>query len=359
MSTLLSAPRVVATASRGGHRPAAHHLSAVAREGRASRPSDPTLRRGRRALLLENVHPYAVTVLEEAGWEVDHRAEAMTEDELVTAVTDADVLGVRSRTRVTARVMHAGHRLAAVGAFCIGTDQIDLAAAAGHQIAVFNAPYSNTRSVVELAVADIIALSRRLTERNGEMHTGRWQKTAAGSREVRGQRLGIVGYGSIGSQLSVVAEALGMQVSFYDTADRLALGNARRCSNLEELLAQSDVVSLHVDGRPSNDRLITARELALMPPGSVLLNLSRGRVLDVPDLARALSSGHLAGAALDVFPDEPGSNGDSFGSPLRGLPNVILTPHIGGSTEQAQRDIAACVATKLLAIVGTEQRAAA
>jgi D-3-phosphoglycerate dehydrogenase len=213
---------------------------------------------------------------------------------------------------------------------------------------VFNAPFSNTRSVVELAVAEIIALTRRLTVHNDAMHTGLWRKSAKGSHEVRGRRLGIVGYGKIGSQLSVLAEALGMRVSFYDTADRLALGNARRCATLDELLGDSDVVTLHVDGRPGNSGMFGEEQFAKMLPGSLFLNLSRGFVVDHRALRRNIDSGHLAGAAVDVFPDEPAGAGDPFESDLRGLPNVILTPHIGGSTQEAQHDIGEFVTGKLL-----------
>jgi D-3-phosphoglycerate dehydrogenase len=215
-------------------------------------------------------------------------------------------------------------------------------------VAVFNAPFSNTRSVVELAVAEIIALTRRLSVHNDAMHAGIWRKSAKGSHELRGRRLGIVGYGKIGSQLSVLAEALGMRVSFFDTADRLALGNARRCATLDELLGDSDVVTLHVDGRPGNSGLFGEEQFAQMLPGSLFLNLSRGFVVDHSALRRNIDSGHLAGAAVDVFPDEPAAAGDPFGSTLRGLPNVILTPHIGGSTEEAQQDIGEFVATKLI-----------
>jgi D-3-phosphoglycerate dehydrogenase len=234
-----------------------------------------------------------------------------------------------------------------VGAFCIGVNQIDLAAASRRGIAVFNAPFSNTRSVVELALAEIIALTRRLTGKNEQMHQGLWDKSATGSHEVRGRVLGIVGFGNIGGQLSVLAENLGMRVVFYDTADKLALGNARRCGTLQELLEISDVVTLHVDGRPGNSGLFGEAEFAAMRPGSLFLNLSRGFVVDHAALRRHIESGHLAGAAVDVFPAEPRARGEEFSSELRGLPNVILTPHVGGSTEEAQQDIGQFVAGKL------------
>jgi D-3-phosphoglycerate dehydrogenase len=300
-----------------------------------------------RALLLESIHDDAAFTLRDAGYDVDRRTSALTEDELVEAVRGVDVLGIRSNTTVTARVLEAAGSLRAIGAFCIGTNQIDLAAATDRGVAVFNAPFSNTRSVVELALSEIIALTRRLTDKNADMHAGVWDKSAVGSHEVRGRRLGIVGYGNIGSQLSVLAEALGMSVLFYDTADKLALGNARRAGTLEELLAQADVVSLHVDGRAGNSDLFGEHQFARMKPGSIFLNLSRGFVVDHEALRRHVLSGHIAGAAVDVFPHEPKRPGEEFVSLLRGLPNVILTPHVGGSTEEAQQDIGNFVAGKL------------
>ncbi len=300
-----------------------------------------------KALLLENVHPDAVRLLEEAGLEVTERTSALEEAELAAALPGVALLGIRSKTRLSAAVLASAPDLIAVGAFCIGTDQVDLAAASALGIAVFNAPYSNTRSVVELTLAEIIALTRRLTEKDRGMHTGVWDKSARGAHEVRGRTLGIVGYGNIGAQLSVVGEALGMRVVFYDSADKLALGNARRCVSLEELLEVSDIVTLHVDGRPSNSSLFGEKEFSRMRPGALFLNLCRGFVIDHEALRRHLLSGHLAGAAVDVFLKEPRSSGDEFNSVLRGLPNVILTPHIGGSTEEAQADIGAFVGGKL------------
>ena len=297
--------------------------------------------------MLEKIHPSAVGLLEDAGLEVIQRSSALEEEDLAAALPGVAVLGIRSKTRLTAAVLADAPDLLAVGAFCIGTDQIDLPAASGLGVAVFNAPYSNTRSVVELTLAEIIALTRRLTEKDRAMHHGSWDKSAAGAHEVRGRTLGIVGYGNIGAQLSVVSEALGMRVVFYDTADKLALGNARRCVSLDELLEVSDVVSLHVDGRPSNSSLFGEKEFSQMRPGALFLNLCRGFVIDHEALRRHLVSGHLAGAAVDVFLDEPRSAGEEFTSVLRGLPNVILTPHVGGSTEEAQADIGAFVGTKL------------
>jgi D-3-phosphoglycerate dehydrogenase len=306
-----------------------------------------------RALLLENLHPLASSILGDAGIEVDARSGALSEDELLAALEGVDLLGIRSKTEVTARVLDAHPGLVAIGAFCIGTNQIDLATAARHGIAAFNAPYSNTRSVVELAIANIIAMARRLTERDKALHAGIWDKSADGSHEVRGRTLGIVGYGNIGSQLSVVAEMLGMQVYFYDTEEKLALGNARRCSSLEELLDHAEAVTLHVDGRMGNAGIFGAAQFARMRKRSLFLNLSRGFVVDYDALRDAIVSGHVAGAAVDVFPVEPVKRGDRFDSPLRGLPNVILTPHVGGSTEEAQEDIGRFVGTKLRDYVHT------
>jgi D-3-phosphoglycerate dehydrogenase / 2-oxoglutarate reductase len=300
-----------------------------------------------KALLLENLHPLAVRILTDVGMEVETRVGALDEDELVAALDGVELLGIRSKTNVTSRVLDSCPELVAIGAFCIGTNQIDLAAAGRHGVAAFNAPFSNTRSVVELAIANIIAMARRLTERNASMHAGTWDKSATGSHEVRGRTLGIVGYGNIGSQLSVVAETLGMRVYFYDTEDKLALGNAKRCSSLDELLDVSETVTLHVDGREGNAGIFGPAQFARMRPRSLFLNLSRGFVVDYDALREHIESGHLAGAAVDVFPVEPAKKGDPFESPLRGLPNVILTPHIGGSTEEAQEDIGRFVGSKL------------
>ena len=286
-------------------------------------------------------------MLSAAGVDVELFDAALDEAGLVRRLPGVALLGIRSKTEVTERALDAADRLLSVGAFCIGTNQIDLAAASARGIAVFNAPFSNTRSVVELALAEIIALTRDLTGKNTRMHAGVWDKSAEGSHELRGRRLGIVGYGNIGTQLSVLAENLGMTVFFYDVADKLALGNARRCASLAELLESVDVVSLHVDGRHGNVGLFGAQEFARMRTGSLFLNLSRGFVVDHAALRRRVESGALAGAAIDVFPDEPRSRGEEFVSALRGLPNVILTPHIGGSTVEAQQDIGRFVAGKL------------
>ena len=315
-------------------------------EGLAGRWSYPRSRI--RMLLLENIHPAAVERLEEAGYSVETLKGALDEDDLIERIKGVHVLGIRSKTNVTERVLEAADRLMVVAAFCIGTNQIDLDAAAARGVAVFNAPYSNTRSVVELAIGLTVTLMRDVADKSAAMHQGRWNKSAEGSRELRGKTLGIVGYGAIGSQLSVLAEALGMRVIFHDLSERLALGNARRMRSLDALLAEADVVSLHVDGRKENTNLIGAAQFQAMRPGTLFLNLSRGHVVDIGALAQAIGSGRVGGAALDVFPEEPRTNADPFDSPLRGLKNVILTPHIGGSTEEAQEAIAEFAAERLL-----------
>jgi D-3-phosphoglycerate dehydrogenase len=300
-----------------------------------------------KALLLENIHPEAERLLTERGIELITAKGALDEDELIDALAGVQLLGIRSKTQVTREVLAAAPDLVAIGAFCIGTNQIDLLAAAEHGVVVFNAPFSNTRSVVELAIAEIISMARHLTDKNADLHRGVWDKSAKGAHEVRGRTLGIVGYGNIGSQLSVVAEALGMRVYFYDIADKLALGNAQRCDSLEDLLGKAETISLHVDGRAGNAGLFGAEQFAQMRPRSLFLNLCRGFVVDHGSLRDSLVSGHIAGAAVDVFPEEPKAGGDPFVSSLQGLSNVILTPHIGGSTQEAQEDIGRFVAGKL------------
>ncbi|MGH3360168.1 MAG: phosphoglycerate dehydrogenase [Nocardioidaceae bacterium] len=310
-----------------------------------------------RVLLLENVHADGAAYLREQGYQVETLSGALDEASLIEKIKGVHVLGIRSGTNVTDAVLAAGDSLLAVGAFCIGTNQLDLAAAAARGVAVFNAPFSNTRSVVELAIAEIISLARRLGEKSNDMHAGVWNKSAKGSHEIRGRRLGIVGYGNIGSQLSVIAEALGMSVYFYDTADKLALGNAKKCETLNELLETVDVVTLHVDGRPGNAGLFGADEFARMKDRAIFMNLSRGILVDTAVLRDNIESGHIAGAAIDVFPVEPKKQGDPFESELRGLANVILTPHVGGSTMEAQQDIGRFVSGKLAAYLkggGTE-----
>jgi D-3-phosphoglycerate dehydrogenase / 2-oxoglutarate reductase len=300
-----------------------------------------------KALLLENIHPEGIRLLTERGIEVENVKGALDEAELIDALRGVQLLGIRSKTNVTESVLEAVPDLMAIGAFCIGTNQINLATAAKLGIPVFNAPFSNTRSVVELVIAEIVALARHLTDKNAMMHGGIWDKSAKGAHEVRGRTLGIVGYGNIGSQLSVVAESIGMRVYFYDVADKLALGNARRCDTFDELLEVAETVTLHVDGRPGNAGLFGAEQFAKMRPRSLFLNLCRGFVVDHEALREHLLTGHIAGAALDVFADEPKSAGDPFSSSLQNIPNVILTPHIGGSTEEAQTDIGRFVAGKL------------
>lgn len=300
-----------------------------------------------KALLLENIHPLALDLLEGSGADVSTVPGSLDEDELIEALEGVSILGIRSKTNVTERVLSRSPDLQAIGAFCIGTNQIDLDAAVHHGVAAFNAPFSNTRSVVELALAEIIALTRRLTEKDKSLHAGLWDKSANGAHEVRGRTLGIVGYGNIGTQLSVVAEALGMRVVFYDSAEKLALGNARRMPDLDSLLEIADVVTLHVDGRAGNAGMFGPAQFARMKHGAIFLNLSRGFLVDYAHLRDAIKAGDLAGAAVDVFPEEPKRNGDPFESELRGLPNVILTPHVGGSTEEAQQDIGVFVAGKL------------
>lgn len=300
-----------------------------------------------KVLLLENIHPGAAEAFERAGFEVETRPGSLSGDELLDAVSGVQLLGIRSNTTVTADVLDAAKDLLAVGCFCIGTNQVDVNAAAERGVAVFNAPYSNTRSVVELVLGEIVVLARRLTEKTQRMHEGVWDKSARGSHEFRGRTLGIVGYGNIGTQLSNMAEAVGLRVIFYDTADRLAHGNARRVPTVDALLEEADVVSIHVDGRPGNAGLFGAEQFAKMKPRSMFINASRGMVIDEQALRENILSGHIAGAAVDVFPSEPKAQGDPFDSPLRGLDNVILTPHIGGSTQEAQEEIGYFVSTKL------------
>lgn len=298
-------------------------------------------------LLLENVHPDAFKNLSEEGFSVELVKHSLPEEELIERIKGVHVLGIRSKTQVTQKVLDAANKLLVVGAFCIGTTQIDLEYSKKKGVVVFNAPYSNTRSVVELAIGQTIMLMRSIFPRSTEIHNGEWNKTAAGSQEVRGKNLGIVGYGNIGKQMSVLAEAMGMRVYYYDVNDQLAIGNATKCSTLEDLLSVSDVVTLHVDDNKANKNFIGEREINQMKEGAKLINLSRGFVVDIDALAAAIKSGKLGGAAVDVYPSEPRSNGP-FETPLQGLSNVILTPHIGGSTEEAQRDIADFVPNKIM-----------
>lgn len=287
-------------------------------------------------LLVENIHPVAKEKLEEEGFKVDLISYAPSEEELLKTLPKYQVLGIRSKTELTAKVLENNPHLFAVGAFCIGTNQIDLKAARKEGIPVFNAPHSNTRSVAELVIAEMIALSRQLGDRNTLAHKGEWMKSAEGSREVRGKTLGIVGYGHIGSQVSILAEDLGMKVVFYDVIKKLPLGNAQAKSSLDDLLKVSDFVSLHVPETPHTKDMITKTQLSRMKKGAYLINASRGTVVVIEDLVEAIKAKQVGGCAIDVFPEEPASNKEKFLSPLQGLSNVILTPHIGGSTEEAQ-----------------------
>jgi len=304
-------------------------------------------------LLLENVHPVAVELMKAEGFNVETYPAAMTEEELIEKIKTVSVLGIRSKTQVTAKVLEQANRLMVIGAFCIGTNQIDLKEATRRGIAVFNAPFSNTRSVVELAIAEMILLMRNIVDKSVKMHKGVWDKSAKGSFEVRGKKLGLIGYGNIGTQLSVIAESLGMKVLYYDKEERLSLGNAVRCKTMNEVLEQADVISLHVDGREANANLIGKNEFDKMKKGVIFINLSRGHIVDIAALKENIQSGKIAGCSIDVFPYEPVSNDEEFKSELRGLPNTILTPHIGGSTSEAQENIGNFVPTKMMDYINT------
>ncbi|WP_322528251.1 phosphoglycerate dehydrogenase [Salinicola sp. LHM] len=300
-------------------------------------------------LLLEGIHQSAVDTLLNAGYtNIETLSTSLAEDALIEKIRDVHFIGIRSRTQLNERVFAAAEKLTAVGCFCIGTNQVDLDAALKRAIPVFNAPYSNTRSVAELVLAETIMLLRGIPEKNARAHQGGWLKSAKNSHETRGKTLGIIGYGSIGAQLSVLAESLGLDVLYYDVVTKLAMGNARQVGSLEELLARADVVSLHVPDLPSTRWMIGAEQIALMKQGGILINASRGSVVDIEALAEALKSGKLLGAAIDVFPVEPKGADEEFTSPLRGIENVILTPHIGGSTLEAQQNIGIEVAEKLV-----------
>ena len=304
-----------------------------------------------KVLLLENVHASAQQLFAAEHFQVEALKHALKEEELIQKISDVHVLGIRSKTQATAKVLAAGKRLLSVGCFCIGTNQVDLTAANRQGVPVFNAPFSNTRSVAELIISEIIALARKVSERSREVHAGIWNKASADCNEVRNKVLGIIGYGHIGRQLGVLAEAMGIRVIFFDITAKLPMGNNRSVATLEELLSESDFVSLHVPATTQTQNMIGSRELSVMRKGSYLLNASRGSVVDIPALAKALQSGHLGGAAIDVFPQEPESNDDPFHSELQGLKNVILTPHIGGSTSEAQESIGREVGTALIRFV--------
>ena len=304
-------------------------------------------------LLLENIHPDALDIFKHEGYSVEVVNESLSEDELCTKIKDVSILGIHSNKQISPRVLDAALKLHTIGIFSIGKNQVNLEECSKRGIAVFNAPYSNTRSVVELALGEMIMLIRNTFEKSTQLHNGIWDSSSEKSVEIRGKKLGIIGYGSIGSQLSVIAEALGMMVYFYDISDKLALGNAKKCSSLEELLALSDVVTLHIDERESNKHLIDTDAFERMKDGVVLLNLSRGHIINLEALVINLKSGKVKGAAIDVFPNEPLGEKEKFSSELRGLPNVILTPHIGGNTEEAQLDIAHFVAKKVIQYINT------
>lgn len=304
-----------------------------------------------KVLLLEKIDPLAIEVFTKQGYEVESLSTALDEEELKEKIKDVSVLGIRSKTRVTEGVIKNASKLLTIGAFCIGTNQINLKPCTEKGVAVFNAPFSNTRSVVELTLGEIILLSRKAVDKSANLHKGVWDKSAEGSHEIRGKKLGIIGYGNIGSQLSVLAEMLGMEVYFYDIVDKLALGNAHKCSSLKELLKTCDIVTVHVDGRKSNTNLIGETEFKQMKDGVIFLNLSRGSIVDVDAMARAIKEGKVTGAAVDVFPYEPKNNQEVFKTPLQNLPNVILTPHVGGSTQEAQKNIAQFVSGKIMEFV--------
>ncbi|HUJ27485.1 MAG TPA: phosphoglycerate dehydrogenase [Myxococcales bacterium] len=310
-------------------------------------------------LLLENIHQTAQDLIRAEGFHLDMAPRALPEDELAERLRDVHLLGIRSKTQITAKALANARRLLGIGAFCIGTNQIDLGAARLKGVPVFNAPFSNTRSVAELVLSEVIALARQLADRSREVHEGKWRKGAAGSVEVRGKTLGIVGYGHIGSQVGVLAEAVGMRVIYFDTSGKLPMGNNRPLGSLREVLEQADFVTLHVPETQQTRAMIGAEQLAQMRRGSYLLNLSRGTVVVIPALAEALRKGHLAGAAIDVYPQEPESNVDDFATELRGLANVILTPHVAGSTVEAQAAIGREVASALVKFVNAGATAGA
>ena len=299
-------------------------------------------------LLLENIHPNGISIYRNEGFEVKTVNAGLSEDELCEQIQGVSILGIRSKTRITKKVLKNADKLLAIGAYCIGTNQIDLKSCSDNGIVVFNAPFSNTRSVVELALGEIIMLIRGVFEKSNQLHKGTWIKSADRNFEIRGKKLGIVGYGNIGSQLSVLAEAIGMQVYFYDIDDKLVLGNARKCDTLNDLLAIADVVTIHVDGRSENKNMIGQKEFDQMKEGVIFLNLSRGFVVDIAALVKNTNSGKISGAAVDVFPIEPKGNYEQFFSELQNLPNVIITPHIGGSTEEAQKNITEFVSNKIV-----------
>ncbi len=305
-------------------------------------------------LFLENISEAAVKLFKDAGYtSVKKLTGALPEEELIKEVKDVHLLGIRSKSQITPAVLEAAKKLQAIGCFCIGTNQVDLKSARNQGVVVFNAPYSNTRSVAELVISSAIMLIRRIPDKNIAAHQGKWMKEAKGSYELRGKTIGIVGYGNIGTQVSVLAEAFGMKVLFYDTITKLPLGNATACKSLAELTSKADIVTLHVPDLPTTRNLISKKALKDFKNGSILINYARGEVVDIDALAEAIKEKRISGAAIDVFPVEPEKNGDSFSTPLQGLPNVILTPHIGGSTEEAQHNIGEDVSNKLYQFLET------
>lgn len=306
-----------------------------------------------KVLLLENIHPDAFEIFRSEGYQIETLTKSLGEEELSLRIKDVSILGIRSKTHISSEVLKKAERLISIGAFCIGTNQIDLNACLKKGIAVFNAPFSNTRSVVELALAEIIILMRDIVDKSNSLHSGIWDKSSAGSFEIRGKKIGIIGYGKIGSQLSVLAEDLGMEVYYYDVVDKLALGNAKKCNTLKELLKKSDVITVHVDGSRSNQNFIGDTEFRQMKKGVIFLNLSRGHVVNIEALASNIKSGKVKGAAVDVYPYEPLGNDEKFVSGLQNLKNVILTPHIGGSTEEAQKNIGNFVPAKIIDFINS------
>jgi D-3-phosphoglycerate dehydrogenase len=320
----------------------------AAPSSRSSYPKDKI-----KVLLLENIHDSARQLFQTDGFQVEVVSTALAEAELAERAERVHVLGIRSKTHVTDAVLARAKRLLSVGCFCIGTNQVDLSAAKRRGVPVFNAPFSNTRSVAEMIIAEIVVLARQIGDRSREVHAGKWRKIATNSYEVRGKTLGIIGYGHIGRQVGVLAEAMGLRVVFYDRTTKLSMGNNKACASLDELLAEADFVTLHVPATRETEGMIGAPQLERMKKGAYLLNASRGTVVQIPALATAIKQGHLGGAAIDVYPQEPESNGDGFVSELQNLPNVILTPHVGGSTGEAQEAIGHEVATSLLKFVNT------
>ncbi len=304
-------------------------------------------------LLLENIHADALNFFNEEGYNIETLSKGLDEEELCERIKNVSILGIRSKTRITKKILTNANRLMAIGTFCIGTDQLDLTACLRKGVAVFNAPFSNTRSVVELAIGEMIMLIRKVFDKSTMLHAGTWDKSCQESYEIRGKRLGIVGYGKIGSQLSVLAESLGMEVYFYDIIEKLIIGNAKKCNSLRELLKKVDIVSVHVDGKADNRNLIGEQEFRMMRDGVIFLNMSRGFIIDIQAIVKYIKNGKIAGTAIDVFPEEPKGNTENFVSELQNLPNVILTPHIGGNTIEAQKNIAEFLSRKLIDYVNS------